>query len=903
MADLEAPAVAGEPALDDDVEASPAPAAVRAALGRLAAGRPALPAELEGDPDLRAGVLAVCAASRSLTALLESEPAALDVLRDLDRRPPAPEAETGETELRRWKALEYLRIAARDLRGLDDLPATGAALATMAGDVLARCTMLAGVDDLVVVGMGKLGGAELNYASDVDLVLVGPDGMDPATVEARAREVLRLARTCFRVDANLRPEGRDGPLVRSVASYQAYWDRWAAPWEFQALLKARPVAGPRDLARAFTDAVADALWERPLSADDLRSLRAMKSRAEAEVARRGLAARELKRGAGGIRDVEFAVQLLQLVHGRHDAALRSPTTLVALAELAEAGYVAVEDAEALAGSYRFLRTVEHRVQLVDEQQVHTVPADPAERERLARVVGFRGDPEADALERFDAELASCRATVRAIHQRLYFRPLLEAFVGEPGGLPVEAAEARLAAFGFTDAERTRQAIRELTRGLTRSSRLMDRLLPLLLGWLADSPDPDAGLLGRRTLASGPQRSGELARAFRESPETARRLCLVLGSSPLVAGALHRNPDLIPTLGDDDALRARTSAELAAAAESALGWRDVEARHTGLRRFKERELARVGARDLLVGADVEATAGELTALAEATLRAALEVLASPLPFTVVAMGRFGGGELSYASDLDVLFVYDGSGADDFARAEALATDLLRFVKGATPAERLYLLDPDLRPEGRQGPLARSLDAFRSYFDRWAAVWERAAMVRARPVAGDPGVAEAFMSLLQEPEWGRPLTAEEVRELRRIKARVEKERIPAGEDPQFHLKLGRGSLSDVEFCVQLLQLQHGVASAGTMRALDRLTEAGAVSAEDAAVLAEAYRFCERVRNRHFLLHGSGSDALPQTPERLRRLARSLETTPTELRESYRRVTRRSRAVVERRFYGRD
>jgi len=769
--------------------------------------------------------------------------------------------------------------------------------------VLARSCALAGAEDLVVVGMGKFGGSELNYASDVDLVLVGPDGMNPARAEASAREVLRIARRCFRVDTNLRPEGRDGPLVRTVASYQAYWERWASPWEFQALLKARPVIGPAALATAFSEAAGAALWGRPLSADDLRSLRSMKARAEADVARRGLTARELKRGTGGIRDIEFAVQLLQLVHGRHDAALRSPTTLVALGDLADAGYVAAEDADLLRGCYEFLRTVEHRVQLVDEQQIHTVPAATEEREHLARVLGFKSDQAASALYRFDVDLAACRAAVRSIHQRVYFRPLLEAFAGSAGGLTAEAAEARLSAFGFADAERTRQAVRELTRGLTRSSRLMHQLLPLLLGWLADSPDPDAGLLGLRTLASGPQRSSELARAFRESPEAARRLCTILGSSPLVGELLHHNPDLIPTLADDEALQQRSADELAAGAVGALGWRDPTSMGKGLKRFKERELTHIAVRDLLGRAPVDDINAALSALAEATLHAALEALEPTLGFAVVALGRFGGRELSYASDLDILFVYEGTTPAAFAEAETLATNLLRFVKGATPAERVYLLDPDLRPEGRQGPLARSLDAYRTYFERWAEVWERAAMVRARPVAGDTEVADAFMALLQEPEWGRSLSPDEVRELRRIKVRVERERIPSHEDPQFHLKLGKGALADVEFCAQLLQLQHRVAAPGTMHALVKVTDAGALDPADADVLAEAYRFCERVRNRLYLVQGSGGDALPRAPEQLRRLSRSLEMTPTELRETYRRVTRRSRSVVERLFYGRE
>jgi glutamate-ammonia-ligase adenylyltransferase len=301
-------------------------------------------------------------------------------------------------------------------------------------------------------------------------------------------------------------------------------------------------------------------------------------------------------------------------------------------------------------------------------------------------------------------------------------------------------------------------------------------------------------------------------------------------------------------------------------------------------------------------DLRQTATGLTALAEGTLVAALADLGPPLSFAVVALGRFGGGELSYASDLDVLFVYEGEGARDFDEAERLATSLMRLVRGSTPATRVYELDADLRPEGRDGPLARSVDAFEHYFERWAEGWERLAMLRARPVAGDPEVGRRFLGLLDEAVWSRPPGPEEVREIRRIKARVERERIPAGEDPDFHLKLGRGSLADVEFTTQLLQLQNGVRGVDTVDALDRLVSAGVVDPADREVLVDAYRFCEAARNRLYLVRGGPGDSLPEQPDELRKLARSLGTTGWELRESYRRVTRRCRAVVERLFYGR-
>jgi len=889
--------------LAEAVERSAEPDEVRRAVDAISGLHPGVASRLEEDAGLREAVVAVAGASRFLARLLALDPEALGILGDLDRRPPLG-ADDG-AGLARWKALELLRVAARDLVGLDSLEVVGANLAQLGDDVLVGACRLGRARQLVVVGMGKLGARELNYASDVDVVFVG---------EGDPRPLLGVARRCFRVDADLRPEGRNGPLTRTLASFEAYWDRWAATWEFQALLKARPVAGDADLGAAFMAAAAQRVWGRAFGADDLRALRAMKARVESEVARRGLAGREVKRGPGGIRDVEFAVQLLQLVHGGHDQAIRHPATLPALRELALAGYVDPADSAALEDAYRFLRTVEHRLQLVEDQQVHTVPADTQSRTRLARVLGHRDDSRGTALARFDDQLRGHQAAVRSIHQRLFFRPLLEVFSADrqagqaapmAPGLGLAAAEARLAAFGFADAERTRQALRELTRGLTRSSRLMQQLLPLLLGWLSESPNPDLGLLGLRTLAAQHHRSARLVATFRESPEAARRLCLLLGTSRLLASGLEHQPDVIPILGDDERLGPATDrAAIVEAARTAVSWRrEVEGRRSGLHRLKQAEELRIQIRDVLGLDDVRATGARLTGLAEAVLEAALATLAPPVPMAVVALGRLGGAELSYASDLDLLVVYQGDAPADFEAAEGVAETLLRFVNGATPATRLYRLDADLRPEGKQGPLARSLDGFEVYYRRWARTWERQALVRARPVAGDPELGRRFCVLIEPFVWDAPLTEDQVREIRRMKARIERERIPAGDDPQFHLKLGRGSLSDVEWTAQLLQLRHRVRAPGTIDALDALVAANALDPADADVLGQAYRFCERARNRWYLVKGAPGDSLPAGAEPLAHLARSLGTSAPELRDRYRRVTRRARSVMERLFYGTD
>ena len=894
------------------VEQCADPAQVARFLDQLVEERPETAEHLAQDEDLAAALIAVVAASRSLSRLCLTEPAALDVLADLDRRVPIEAAD--RARLVRWKRLELLRIAARDLLGLDGLEAVGADLADLADGVLGAAFRLAQSDGggdgtparLAVIAMGKLGARELNYASDIDVLFVSEGEGDTRW----ARRVTDVARACFRVDAGLRPEGGAGPLARSLASYQAYWDRWARAWELQALIKARAVAGDGELGREFVAAAAERVWSRPFGLEVLRELRSMKARAEGEVARRGLTTREVKRGPGGIRDVEFSVQLLQLVHGRHDPALRVPATLPALAELAASGYVAEDDAATMAEAYRFLRTVEHRLQLVEEQQVHSVPASRETRTHLARVMGYRDEPKTSAVDHFDDDLQAHQGAVRSIHERLFFRPLLEAFSvlprGErPGGpvMPAGALSARLEAFGFVDVARTRQALEELTHGLTRSSRLMQQMLPLLLQWLSESPDPELGLLGLRTLATGRHRRERLVATFRDSPEAARRLCLLLGTSRLLLDPVQHNPDLMALLGDDAALCRRDGTDLRARAGSALGWRtDLRHQQAGLRRFARDEEFRIAAGDILGLDDVTTTGSSFAALAETVLESAVSLVAPPVPVAVIGMGRLGGNELSYASDLDVLIVFaDEAAPHDVQAAERSAEELLEVVNGSTPSERIFRLDVNLRPEGKRGPLGRTMASYRAYYERWGQTWERQALVRARPVAGDAEVAQRFMVMVQEQVWDKPFGEAEGREIRRIKARVERERIPAGEDPQFHLKLGRGSLSDVEWTVQLLQLRHRVPAPGTMEGLAALVAAGAVEEADAQVLGQAYRFCERTRNRLYLVRGGPGDSLPTQAEQLARLARSLDTNPVALRDTYRRVTRRARQVVERLFYG--
>ncbi len=934
----------------DDIERSADPGGVTLALERVVSANPEAAGWIDGDPERRAALITVMAASPWLARVCATDPAALDILGSLHQpaKPIAGLAGLGggvlaaggpvdpAAGLARAKRLGTLRIAARDLLGLDGVEDVGAALAELAGGLLQPWNLAAaspapGATDqgateqratdqgatepsdsgVAVIGLGKLGGSELNYSSDVDILLVAPTEA-PAAPVSDPRRFLTLARRAWRVDLDLRPEGRAGHLARTLPSYAAYWDRWAETWEFQALLKARAVAGNRSLGASFEHEAAARVWGRPFGADELRQVRRLKVRAEQAVSRQGLADRELKRGTGGIRDIEFAVQLLQLVHGRADPSLRSSSTLPALGALAAGGYVAPEDAATLDAAYRFLRTVEHRLQLYEDQQVHTLPSQPAARVRLARVLGYRDQAAATAVSQFESDLRHHRSRVRWIHERLFFRPLLESFTSAvpTGGrahlISPEAVVERLQAFGFTDAERTSQAVRELTRGFSRSSQLMSQMLPILLDWLSNAPDPDVGLLGLRTLATGTHRRDQLTALCRESPEAARQLCQLIGTGPSFVRTFERQPDLLAGLATGDTVADRSRAELEERVSGWLAWRSGEGGiERGLQLFTRAEYLRIAARDALDLVDVDAAGGALTDLAESVVETALGIVDPPLPFAVIGMGRLGGRELAYKSDLDLLFVYDTptgwTGADAAAKAESVASALVRLLGGSTPATGLYRVDTALRPEGRQGPQARSLDAYAAYYDRWAQVWERQALLRGRVIAGDVELGERFAVLARDFVWNRPVSPADLREIRRTKARIERERVPASDDPKFHLKLGPGSLSDIEWTAQLLQLRHQVRATGTVAALDLLVRRGALTVDDHRVLVDAYRFCERTRNRLALVWDGATDSLPTTGAHLTALARSLGTTGSGLRDEYRQRTRRARRVVERLFYG--
>ncbi len=540
-----------------------------------------------------------------------------------------------------------LGLAARDVGGGAEVADVAAELADLAGATLeaALAVARAEVGDaaatcrLAVVAMGKCGGRELNYVSDVDVVFVAEpvtaDG-DAVAGQAAMRTAASLAvammRACsattgegtiWPVDAALRPEGRAGPLVRTVASHVAYYERWAKTWEFQALLKARPVAGDLALGRDYLEAVAPMVWQAADRPDFVADVQQMRRRVEDTLATRS-SHRELKLGPGGLRDVEFAVQLLQLVHGRTDETLRSPNTLEALEALSTYGYVGRADAAELDRAYRFLRTVEHRLQLHRLRRTHVMPEDPVELRRLGRSLGLRSAP----VEDLDREWRRHAREVRRLHEKLFYRPLLSSvarLASDEARLTPEAAASRLEALGYVDPAGALRHLEALTEGVSRRAAIQRTLLPVLLGWFADAPDPDGGLLAFRQISDALGTTPWYLRLLRDEGAVAQRMALLLASSRYAVDLLVRAPEAVRMLADEDVLVPRSRDQLAAELASATGRHDDPESAVAIARgVRRRELFRVATADLLGVVTVEQVEEALTDVAAATVQAALDV---------------------------------------------------------------------------------------------------------------------------------------------------------------------------------------------------------------------------------------------------------------------------------------
>ncbi|HEX5918493.1 MAG TPA: bifunctional [glutamine synthetase] adenylyltransferase/[glutamine synthetase]-adenylyl-L-tyrosine phosphorylase [Nocardioides sp.] len=833
-----------------------------------------------------------------------------------------------------------LRLASRDLAhhvGLDDAAAEISDLAAATLDAAlavarARVGEPAHAVRLAIIAMGKCGGHELNYISDVDVVFVyepvegADDGVALRAATQLASQLMRVCSdhtregTIWPVDANLRPEGSQGPLVRTLASHRGYYEKWAKTWEFQALLKARAVAGDADLGRRYCEMVAPMVWSAAGRDGFVSDVQAMRRRVVDHIPAHE-AERQLKLGSGGLRDVEFAVQLLQLVHGRSDPTLREGATLSALSRLTEGGYVGREDGEKLHEAYSFLRTLEHRIQLHQLRRTHVLPDDEASLRRLGRSIGIFSEPAAQ----LDRQWRHHRREVRRLHEKLFYRPLLTAVAKLPGPearLSLEAAEARLSALGYADPRAALRHLEALTSGVSRTSDIQRTLLPVLLEWFADSPDPDAGLFGFRRISESLGRTPWYLTMLRDEGEVAQRLAVVLGTSRYATDLLEREPQGVKMLGES---LVPLSAEAALAEMTSLVERadSPEAAAVAVRAVRRRELLRIACGDLVAGTDVALVGQGLSRLTDATLQATLDIatesvrrqrgLDAPASrIAVIAMGRYGGFELSYGSDADVMFVHEPAEGVEPQAASSFATAVVGEVRRllSLPASDPPLeVDADLRPEGKNGPMVRTVESYAAYYAKWSSVWEFQALLRADAVAGDEDLRERFTELidpLRFPVDG--ISESAVVEVRRIKARVDDERLPRGADRHTHLKLGRGGLADVEWTVQLLQMRHAgrveaLRTPQTLPALQAAADAELISEHDAATLAEAWRLVSRVRNAVTLVRGRPSDQLPRDARERAAVARVLgypQGASDQMVNDYLRTTRRAHAVVERVFW---
>ncbi|HVF19352.1 MAG TPA: bifunctional [glutamine synthetase] adenylyltransferase/[glutamine synthetase]-adenylyl-L-tyrosine phosphorylase [Mycobacteriales bacterium] len=836
-----------------------------------------------------------------------------------------------------------LRLAARDVGGELAVEDVAAELADLAAATLdaALAIAAAGLPEdaepcrLAVIGMGKCGGRELNYVSDVDVVFVGEalpggdEGRALRTATLLAEGLIRACSTTTRegtiwpVDAALRPEGKSGPLVRTLASHEAYYRRWAKNWEFQALLKARPVAGDLSLGHRYIQVIAPLVWSQAPRPALVADVQAMKRRVEDSVsAREG--DRQLKLAPGGLRDVEFSVQLLQLVHGRTDEALRVLSTVQGLDRLSAGGYVGADDAERLAEAYRFLRSVEHRLQLQRLRRTHTLPTEPAALRWVARSMGFRDTSAGTAQDGLLAERARHAVEVRRLHEKLFYRPLLTAVARLPGDvirLSSEAAAERLDALGFADPASALRNLEAMTGGLSRRAQVLRTMLPVMLPWFAGAHDPDAGLLAFRTVAEQLGGSPWFVTLLRDSEVVAERLANLLASSRFVADLIGRAPEAVAIVARDAELTPRPLPALLEEFGSVGSRHSAEAAAAAVRGLRRHELLRIACADLLGMLDVEAVGAALSDVADATLAAALQVATAhvveqrgaPLDvrLAVIGMGRLGGREQGYGSDADVMFVHEPlAGTTDAAAAltaKQVAEELRRLLALPAPDPPL-VVDADLRPEGKQGPLTLSLSGYHRYYSGRAAVWEAQALLRARVVAGDAELGARFEELIGRVRWPESFGEDAAREIRRVKARVENERLPRGVDRHRHTKLGPGALADVEWTAQLLQLRHAhqvpdLRTVSTLGALRAAAAAGLIGADDADVLVEGWRAASSARNGLTLVRGRQHDALPEDARTLAGVARAVgypAGSRAEFLDSYRRATRRARTVVEKVFY---
>ncbi|MEW6297798.1 MAG: bifunctional [glutamate--ammonia ligase]-adenylyl-L-tyrosine phosphorylase/[glutamate--ammonia-ligase] adenylyltransferase [Thermodesulfobacteriota bacterium] len=943
------------------VAAAPDPALAAVNLSRLAEHGFATGRVLSS-PALLRDVLFLLGSSQHLaTVLLNQGPAWEDVfLADLRSSvksaddhlaalraqvPPDIPEEEFLRGLRAYRNREYLRIGTRDLLALASLEETTRDLSALAEAAIeaaytytrAKLRALYGEavwDDgatrrpigFVVLGMGKLGGRELNFSSDIDVIYLyerdaGPTaGGSKGAIEpraffthlaqgiTRALSDLIYGGRVFRVDLRLRPDGVNGPVVNSLPNTLLYYESWGQTWERMALLKARPVAGDIHLGEHFLREVAPFVFRRYLDFSTIDDIKEMKARLERSLRVPERGNRNVKLGRGGIREIEFVAQALQLIHAGKDPRVRARSTLPALDRLVEGRYLAAADRDVLRDAYRFLRQVEHKLQIVQDRQTHSLPDDDAGLRALARRLRFSPP---DEVARFWSELHTHTEAVHHIFRSLFHAPdtLADGHEGEIAALLQELHHEertlwRLQQLGFRELEESYRNLLLLHDGPPHSPaspkrrKILYALAPRLFHEVSHAADPDRALAAMATLIASIGARSSFLSLLRENPHTLRTLVNLFGTSAYLSQIFLRRPELLDSLvradlvqlrKDRETMRAELMARLAEVEE-------LEDHLDILRRYRAEEFLRIGIHDSNGLLDVTEVSRQLTDLAETCLAGAyliargallrqLGLTAAPGSLVIVGMGKLGAGELNYNSDLDLIFLYDATPdreepGDQITAQEfftKLAQRLISVLQVQTREGYVYKIDTRLRPSGRSGSLVSSLASFARYHHTSSQLWERQALIKARVVAGDLALKRPVEEMLEQFAYGGTIDAAGVAEIDRLRSRMEQE-LAKEWTGRFNIKTGRGGIVDIEFLVQMLQLRYGqrlpaLRQRATLPALEALYACGILAEEDYRTLTQGYRFLRTLENRLRIEQDQPVEALEGDGGHLIALARRL------------------------------
>ncbi len=851
--------------------------------------------------------------------------------------------------LRRYKRRETLRISygdivrgqrldtvARQISHLADATleaAVGAARRTLEQKRGVPRTPQGEPARFVVLAMGKLGGVELNYSSDIDLIFLydqdgNTDGQRPWSnrefFDRLARDVVRLLTEptdlgiAYRVDLRLRPEGERGPVVISLESAMHYYDVLGRTWERQAFVKARPVAGNLDLGQEFLKQLEPWIYRRYLSRADITGIKALKRRIEDRTAREGADALNVKTGHGGIRDIEFVIQFLQLLNGGDLPQLRTGNTLEAIVQLEGCGCLNHQERTILEENYALLRKIEHRLQIMFDLQTHLLPRATEEMRRVAIRMGYGSRDRQDALEAFTADYRQKTELNRKILDHLLHDAFGEDDRPEPEVdlvLDPDPPAARIAEVlgqykfrNISEAYHNLMALgQEKIRFLStrRCRHFLAAIAPRLLKAIAATPDPDAALVNLSKVSDSLGGKGLLWELFSFNEPSLRLYVELCAASPFLSGILTSSPGMLDELMDSLVLDKIPTLETLGANLSELT-RAAEDLDPILHSFKNVQQLRVGVRDLLGKEDVQATTAALSDIALACLRRItageysklVAKLGEPMiaaeqdagrvsEFIVVAMGKFGGREMNYHSDVDLIFLYEAEGATFHSRRSRrsgetttnqhffseLGQRIIKIANQLGPYGRLYEIDPRLRPTGRSGALATSFEEFRRYFESGQGqLWERQALCKARVVYGSPEAARKAVDAINFAAFVHPWREENVAEIHQMRMRLQETAKPG------NLKRGIGGIVDIEFLVQMLQLKHGgdcpqIRVPGTFEALAALHQAGLLGGDDFEYFDKSYRTSRTIIGRLQLMNTTAGHDLPTDPIELAKLARLL------------------------------